>query len=150
MIFSARARFRIEIPMKKTLFYLLVAAVAFIEIGIFWLSVESASPLPSPAAILFGIALVCVARGYIGDVKEDERTEKINGITALRTLQIACIGLFLCALWIVNEALSKELNYHYWWVGLAGFRLMGLLCGIILLYVILSPYSDRKFGAARI
>jgi uncharacterized membrane protein len=150
MIFSARARFRYEIPMKINSFYLLVAAVAFIVAGIFWWSLESASPLPSLAAILFGIALVCVARRYIDEAVEDGCTEKINGITALRTSQIAGIGLFLYALWISVEAFSRELNYYYRWVGPAGFRLMGFLCGIILIYGILSLYSGRKSGAARI
>ena len=132
--------------MKKNSFYLLVAAVAFIEVGIFWWSVENASPLPSLAAILVGIVSIYIARRYIDEVVEDERTEKINGITALRTLQITWIGLFLYALWIVIEALNEEINYNRR-VGLIGFRLMALLCGMILLYVVLSLYYDRKFGA---
>ena len=93
--------------MKKNSFYLLAAAVAFIEVGIFWWSVETANPIPSLVAILFGIALVYVARMYIDEVIEDERTEKINGITALRTLQITWVGLFLYALWVVIEALKR-------------------------------------------
>ncbi|HTY14476.1 MAG TPA: DUF2178 domain-containing protein [Methanoregulaceae archaeon] len=133
--------------MKKNVFYLLIAAVAFIEVGIFWWSVETADPLPSLAAILFGIAFVYVSRMYIDEVVGDERTEKINGITALRTLQITWISLFLYALWVVIDALSGELNYNRR-LGLVGFRLMGLLCGIILLYVVLSLYYDRKFGAS--
>ena len=132
--------------MKKNFFYLLVAAIAFFEVGIFWWSVETADPLPSIAAILSGIAFICVARRYIDEVVGDERNEKINGITALRTLQITWIGLFLYALWIVIDALSGELNYNRR-IGLVGFRLMALLCGIILLYVVLSHYYNRKFGA---
>jgi uncharacterized membrane protein len=147
--FPVQDRLRHELPMKRNSFYVLVAAVAFIEVGIFWWSVETATPLASLAAILFGIALVYVARRYIDEVVEDERTEKINGITALRTLQITWIGLFLYALWIVIEALNEELNTYNRRAGLVGFRLMALLCGIILLYVILSLYYDRKFGATR-
>ena len=134
--------------MKKNSFYLLVAAVAFIEVGIFWWSVETANPIPSLVAILFGIAFVYIARRYIDEVMEDERTEKINGITALRTLQITWVGLFLYALWVVIEALSEELNYNRR-VGIVGFRLMALLCGIIVLYAILSLYYGRKFGASQ-
>lgn len=134
--------------MKKNSFYLLAAAVAFIEVGIFWWSVETANPIPSLVAILFGIALVYVARMYIDEVIEDERTEKINGITALRTLQITWVGLFLYALWVVIEALNEELNYNRR-VGIVGFRLMALLCGIIVLYAILSLYYGRKFGASQ-
>ncbi|HVP94312.1 MAG TPA: DUF2178 domain-containing protein [Methanoregulaceae archaeon] len=134
--------------MKKNSFYLLVAAVAFIEVGIFWWSVESASPLPSLVAVLFGIAFVYVARMYIDEVVIDERAEKIIGITSLRTLQITWIGLFLFALWVVIEALNEELNNYNRRVGIVGFRLMAILCGIILLYVILSLYYDRKFGAS--
>jgi len=134
--------------MKKNTFYLVAAVIAFIEVGIFWWSVETANPLPSLAAILIGIALVYVARMYIDEVIEDERTEKINGITALRTLQITWVALFLYALWVVIEALSEELNYNRR-VGIVGFRLMALLCGIIVLYVILSLYYGRKFGASQ-
>jgi uncharacterized membrane protein len=134
--------------MKKNAFYLLIAAVAFTEVGIFWWSVETADPLPSLIAILFGIAFVYVARKYIDEVVEDERTEKINGITALRTLQLTWVGLFLYALWVVIEALNEEINHYNRRVGIIGFRLMGLLCGIIILYVILSLYYDRKFGAS--
>jgi uncharacterized membrane protein len=50
-------------------------------------------------------------------------------------------------LWIVIEALNEEINYNRR-VGLIGFRLMALLCGMILLYVVLSLYYDRKFGAS--
>jgi uncharacterized membrane protein len=132
--------------MKKNSFYLLVAAIAFLEVGIFWWSVETADPLPSIAAILSGIAFVYVARRHIDEVVGDERTEKINGITAVRTLQITWVGLFLCALWVVIDALSGELSYNRR-LGLVGFRLMALLCGIILLYVVLSRYYDRKYGA---
>jgi uncharacterized membrane protein len=110
--------------------------------------VETRSPLPSLAAILFGIALGYVARMYIDEVLEDERTEKINGITALRTLQITWIVLFLYAMWVVIEALNEELNNYNRRIGLVRFRLMAFLCGIILLYVIQSLYYDRKFGAS--
>lgn len=134
--------------MKKNVFYLFIAAIAFIEVGIFWWSVETADPLPSLIAILFGIAIVYVARQYIDEVVEDERTQKITEITALRTLQLTWIGLFLYALWIIIEALSEEINHYNRTVGIVGFRLMALLCGIILLYVILSYYYDRKFGAS--
>jgi len=133
--------------MKKNSFYLLVAALAFIEVGIFWWSVETADPLPSLGAILLGILFVFAARRYIDEVVGDERTEKINGMTALRTLQITWIGMFLYALWVVIDALSGELIYNRS-LGLVGFRLMALLCGIILLYVVLSVYYDRKFGAS--
>ena len=133
--------------MKKNSFYLFVAALAFIEVGIFWWSVETADPLPSLAAILLGILFVFAARRYIDEVVRDERTEKINGMTALRTLQITWIGMFLYALWVIIDALSGELIYNRS-LGLVGFRLMALLCGIILLYVVLSVYYDRKFGAS--
>jgi uncharacterized membrane protein len=147
LVFSLPERPGHEIPMKKNSFYLLVAAVAFFEVGIFWWSVETADPLPSIAATLSGIAFVYIARRNIDEVAGDERSEKINGITAVRTLQITWIGLFLYALWVVIDALGGELNYNRR-IGLVGFRLMALLCGIILLFIVLSLYYDRKFGAS--
>ena len=93
--------------MKRNSFYLCVAAVAFFEVAIFWLSVELADPLPSVIAIVLGILGIYLAKMYIDEVIEDERTQKITEITALRTLQITWVGLFLFALWIIIDALGE-------------------------------------------
>ena len=136
-----------EVIMKRNSFYLCVAAVAFFEVAIFWLSVELADPLPSVIAIVLGILGIYLAKMYIHEVIEDERTEKITEITALRTLQITWIGLFLFALWIIIEALGDGVRHFNRQIGIFGFRLLILLCGIIVLYVILSLYYNKKYGA---
>jgi uncharacterized membrane protein len=133
--------------MKRNYFYLSVAAVAFFEVAIFWLSVEIADPLPSVIAIIIGILGIYLAKNNIDEVIEDERTKKITEITALRTLQITWIGLFLFAMWIIIEALGEGIRRFNRPLGIFGFRLLLLLCGIIVLYVILSLYYNRKYGA---
>jgi uncharacterized membrane protein len=136
-----------KVIMKRNSFYLCVAAVAFFEVAIFWLSVELSDPLPSIIAIVLGILGIYLAKMYIHEVIEDERTQKITEITALRTLQITWIGIFLFALWIIIEALGEEFRHFNRPLGIFGFRLLILLCGIIVLYVILSLYYNKKYGA---
>jgi len=133
--------------MKRNSFYLCVAAVAFFEVAIFWLSVEIADPLPSIIAIVLGILGLYLAKMYIDEVIEDERTQKITEITALRTLQITWVGLFLFALWIIIDALGEGIRRFNRPLGIFGFRLLVLLCAIIVLYVILSLYYSKKYGA---
>jgi uncharacterized membrane protein len=133
--------------MKRNSFYLCVAAVAFFEVAIFWLSVELADPLPSVIAIALGILGIYLAKMYVHEVIGDERTQKITEITALRTLQITWIGLFLFAMWIIIEALGEGIRRFNRQIGIFGFRLLILLCGIIVLYVILSLYYNKKYGA---
>jgi uncharacterized membrane protein len=133
--------------MKRNIFYLCVAAVAFIEVAIFWASVEIADPLPSVIAIILGIIGIYLARMHIDEVIEDERTRKVTEITALRTLQITWIGLFLFALWIIIDALGEEFRHFNRPTGILGFRLLIVLCGIIVLYVMLSFYYNKQYGA---
>jgi len=132
--------------MKRNLFFLCIAIVAFIEVGIFWVSVDIVDPLPSVIAIILGIIGIYLARMHIDEVIEDERTKKITEITALRTLQITWVGLFLLALWIIIEALGEGFRHYNRQIGIMGFRLLIVLCGIIALYVVLSLYYNRKFG----
>ena len=63
--------------MKRNYFFLCVAAVAFIEVAIFWVSVDIVDPLPSVIAIILGIIAIYLARMYVDEVIEDERTRKI-------------------------------------------------------------------------
>lgn len=133
--------------MKRNYFYLCIAAVAFIEVAIFWVSVDIHDPLPTVLAIILGIIGIYVARKYVDEVIEDERTRKITEITALRTLQITWVALFLYALWIIIEALGVDFRHFNRPLGILGFRLLAILSGIIVLYVALSLYYNKKYGA---
>jgi uncharacterized membrane protein len=133
--------------MKRNYFYLCVAAVAFIEVAIFWMSVDIVDPLPSVIAIILGIIGIYFVRTQVDDVIQDERIQKITEITALRTLQISWVGLFLFALWIIIDALGEEFRHFNRLTGILGFRLLAILCGIIVLYVALSLYYNKKYGA---
>ncbi len=104
-------------------------------------------PLPSVLAIILGILGIYFARMHIDEVIKDKRTQKITEITALRTLQISWVGLFLFALWMIIEALGEEFRHFNRILGVFGFRLLGILCGIIVLYVLLSLYYNKKYGA---
>ncbi len=132
--------------MKRNYFYLFVAAVAFIEVVIFSVSVDIVDPLPSVLAIILGILGIYFVRMHLDEVIEDERTQKITEITALRTLQISWVGLFLFALWIIIEALGEEFRHFNRPLGIFGFRLLAILAGIIVLYVALSIYYNKKYG----
>jgi len=133
--------------MKRNYFYLCVAAVAFIEVALFWVSVDIVDPLPSVIAIILGIIAIYLARMHVDEVIDDERTRKITEITALRTLQITWVGLFLFALWIIIDALGEEFRHFNRPTGILGFRLLVVLCGIIVVYVLLSQYYNKKYGA---
>ena len=133
--------------MKRNYFFLLVAFLAFIEVAIFWISVDIVDPLPSIIAIIIGILIIYLARMHIDEVIQDERTWKNAEITSLRTLQITWVGLFLFALWIIIEALGEQFRHFNRTIGIFGFRLLAILCGIIVLYVVLSLYYNKKFGA---
>ncbi len=76
-------------------------------------------PLPSVLAIILGILGIYFARMHIDEVIKDKRTQKITEITALRTLQISWVGLFLFALWMIIEALGEEFrHFNRYWVSL--------------------------------
>jgi uncharacterized membrane protein len=133
--------------MKRIYFYICTAVVALIEVGIFWTSVEISDPVPCVVALFIGIAGLCLLKNYVDEITEDERTQKISQITALRTLQISWLFLFLFAVWIIIEALGEELRHYNRAIGIFGFRLLVILCGIIILYTILSICYNRKYGA---
>ncbi len=133
--------------MKRNTFYALIAAIVLIEAAIFWWSIEKGDPLPSVVAVGFGIAVVYLARMYVEEVIEDERTQKINEKTAFRTLQITWIALFIFGLWMVissmNEGLPPPVRFA---VGRSGLQLLTILAGMVVVYVFLSFYYAKKYG----
>ncbi|HVP93736.1 MAG TPA: DUF2178 domain-containing protein [Methanoregulaceae archaeon] len=133
--------------MKRVMYYFYIAIVAFIEVLVFAWSVEAGEPMPTIIAVVIGIAMLYIGRSYVDEVTGDERTQKINEITALRTLQITWVVLFLYALWVILEAFSMGINHYNRVIGAYGFRMMFFLCCIILVYVILSLYYNKKYGA---
>jgi uncharacterized membrane protein len=133
--------------MKRNTYYLAIALVAFIEVALFWWCVEIGDPLFCEIGIILGIVSLYLGRKYVDEVIEDERTRQVNGITAIRTLQISWIGLFLFTLWIIIDALSEWPSLYARRVGILGFRILFLLCAVIILYVALSFYYNKKYGA---
>jgi uncharacterized membrane protein len=133
--------------MKRVMYYLYAAMIAFIEVLVFAWSVETGDPGPTIIAVATGIALLYFGKSYVDEVTGDERTQKIDEITALRTLQITWVALLLYALWLIIEAFSEGPGHYNRVVGAYGFRMMFLLCCIILLYVVLSLYYNKKYGA---
>jgi len=133
--------------MKRNIYYLSIAIVSFIEVLIFGWSIEAGDPSPSVIALLIGIGALYIGKSYVDEVIEDERTQKVNEITALRTLQITWIALFLYAIWVIIEAFSEGVAGYNRRIGTVGIRLLFVLCSIILLYVVLSLYYNKKYGA---
>ena len=133
--------------MKRNTFYALIAAVVVLEAAIFWWAIETGNPLPSVVAVGLGIAVVYLARMYVEEVIEDERTQKINEKTAFRTLQITWIALFLFGLWMVIGSMSEGLPPPVRFVmGRNGVQLLIILAGMVVVYVLLSFYYAKKYG----
>ena len=132
--------------MKKIEFYTIIAVIAFIEVALFWLSVRIREPLPSILAVLFGIAVIYVAKMYVDEIIEDERTQAINEKTAIRTLQITWIALFVFSLWMIIEGIGNRVSLELRRLGQFGFGLLMVLCGMIVVYILLSFYYGKKYG----
>ncbi len=133
--------------MKRNIFYALVAAVVVIEAAVFWLAIEAGNPLPSVVAAGIGIAVIYLGRMYVEEVIDDERTQKINEKTALRTLQITWVALFLFGLWMVIDSMNVMLPppvRHA--VARNGVQILIILAGMVVVYVLLSFYYAKKYG----
>ena len=81
--------------MKRNVFYVLVGIIAFLEVSLLWMAIEVNNALLIQAGFVVGIILIYLARRTVTDVIEDERTILISQKSALRTLEIFWIVIFL-------------------------------------------------------
>ena len=148
--------------MKRNTFYLLAGIVALIEVGIFWFSVEAERPILIQVAFVLGVLLIYVARQWVDERIEDERTALITEKAALRTLEIFWVVFFAISLGSAVVAFSRPLGLRPPHPGppgtapldvlelpfIGGFALfqMALLCLMIFLYVGFRMYYARKYG----
>jgi uncharacterized membrane protein len=136
-----------EYLMKRTSFYALIAGIVAVEALVFWWALEIEDPLPSIIAVLLGLAVVYIGRMYVEEVIEDERTQKIEEKTAFRTLQITWIALFVFGLWMIINSTSDELQpLLRLIIRRNGFELIGIVAGMIIVYVLLLFYYGKKYG----
>ncbi|MDD1674415.1 MAG: DUF2178 domain-containing protein, partial [Methanomicrobiales archaeon] len=84
--------------MKRNTFYIVIGIVAFIEIAIFWFSIQLHNPLPIQLAFIAGIIFVYAVRRLVEEPIEDERTNLITQKAALRTLEIFWVIFFVVSL----------------------------------------------------
>jgi uncharacterized membrane protein len=134
------------VTMKKNVFYLIIIVIAAFEIIHFGWSIGTGRPLLFVAGLLLGIAVIYLARMYVDEVVEDERTQKIREKTALSTLQISGIALLALSLWMIIEGAGNRPNLELRRVGLFGLVLLLVDVGMIIVYILLSFYYRKQFG----
>ncbi|MDK2988519.1 MAG: hypothetical protein PWR16_48 [Methanoculleus sp.] len=132
--------------MKKITFYLMTGIIAALEIIYFGWSVGTGRPLPFTAGLLIGIAVIYIARLYIDDIVEDERTQRIRERTALGTLQISLIALLVFSLWMIIEGAGSQAHAEIRRLGLFGIALFLVDTGMIVVFILLSFYYRKQFG----
>lgn len=132
--------------MKKNVFYLLTGIIGVFEILLFRLSIGTGAPLPFIAGLLIGIAVIYIARMYVEDIEEDERTQRIRERTALGTLQISWIALLVFSLWMIIEGAGSRANPEIRRLGLFGIALFLVDASMIIVFILLSFYYKKQFG----
>lgn len=132
--------------MKRNVFYLLVATIAILEILLFGWALGTGRPFPFVAGLLLGIAVIYLARMYVDDLREDERTRKIREQTALTTLQISWIALLVFSLWMIIEGAGNRVNPELRRLGVFGIGLLMVNAGMIIVFILLSFYYRKQYG----
>jgi uncharacterized membrane protein len=142
--------------MKRNVFYVLVGIIALLEVSLLWLAIEADNALIIQVGFVVGIILVYLARRTVTEVIEDERTLLISQKSALRTLEIFWLVIFLLSLGSIVISFNRpflmivrgsrpppaELPSF----GIFGFVQLFLLVLIIFLYVGFRIYYARKYG----
>jgi uncharacterized membrane protein len=142
--------------MKRNVFYAFVGIIAFVEVSLLWLAIEVDNALLIQIGVVVGIILVYLARRTVTEVIEDERTILISQKSALKTLEIFWVVIFLLSLGSIvlsfnrpflviirgSPPPSTELPNF----GFFGFLQLFLLVLIIFLYVGFRIYYARKYG----
>lgn len=141
--------------MRKNTFYVIVGCIALILLGIFWYSVEIHTPPLIEIAFIIGIGIIYLARRYVTDMIEDERSIRITEQAMLRTFQIFwvvfcafSIGAVMQILYVpqVPKVLFLEKPPGILSPRMMGYVQLGLLCMMIFLYVGFRIYYARKYG----
>jgi uncharacterized membrane protein len=142
--------------MKRNVFYVLVGIIVFLEVSLLWLAIEVDNALIIQVGVIVGIILAYLARRTVTEVIEDERTILISQQSALRTLEIFWIVIFLMSLGSIVISFNRPFlviirgsppppaelpNFGYF-----GFAQLFLLVLIIFLYVGFRVYYARKYG----
>ncbi len=142
--------------MKRNVFYVLVGIIVFLEVSLLWLAIEVDNALIIQVGVIVGIVLAYLARRTVTEVIEDERTILISQKSALRTLEIFWIVIFLLSLGSIVLSFNRPFLViirgsppppvelpHF---GYFGFAQLFLLVLIIFLYVGFRVYYARKYG----
>jgi uncharacterized membrane protein len=143
--------------MKRNTFYLFIGIIAFIEIAIFWLSVQAHNPLPTQLSFVAGIVLAYGLRRYVEEPIEDERTNLITQKAALHTLEVFWVVFFVVSLGSAVIGFSRPLGIHpphppfpleadMAHIGFFGILQMGMLALMVFLYVGFRLYFARVYG----
>lgn len=137
--------------MKKSVFYFLTFAIILLEFVLFLWAVRLGTPLLSAASLVLGIAVIYIARMYVDEVIEDERTQKIREKTAVATLQIAGVALLVFSVWMIIEGASfrgpggfvpPEIRR----LGFFGVGLFLTDVAMVVVYLLLSFYYKKQYG----
>jgi len=132
--------------MKKNVFYLLIAIIAVLEVLLFVWAFRIRAPFPFVSGLLMGIAVIYIARMYVDDLMEDERTQKIREQTALTTLQVSWIALLAFSLWMIIEGAGNRANPELRRLGVFGIGLLLVNAGMIIVFILLSFYYRKQYG----
>jgi uncharacterized membrane protein len=138
--------------MKKAVFYFLTFAIILLEFVLFGWAIRMGTPLLSVAALVLGIAVIYIARMYVDEVIEDERTQKIREKTAVTTLQITWVALLVFSVWMIIEGAAfrgpggfpvpPEIRR----LGIFGFGLLLTDVAMVVAFVLLSFYYRKQYG----
>jgi uncharacterized membrane protein len=132
--------------MKKNLFYLLTLLIVFLELLLFLWSVRVGNPLPSVASLVLGISVIYLARMYVDEVIEDERTQKIREKTAVATLQITWVALLVFSVWMIIEGSGPRVNPDLRRLGFFGVGLLLTDIAMVVVFLLLSFYYRKQYG----
>jgi len=132
--------------MKKYAFYLLIAFIAVVEFMFFLWALGTGRPFPFIIGLILGIAVLYIARLYVDEVMEDERSQKITQQTASTTLQISWIALLAFSLWMIIEGVGHPPSQELRRLGIFGLGLLLVNAGMIIVFILLSFYYRKQYG----
>ena len=132
--------------MKKAVFYFLTFAIILLEFVLFGWAVMIRAPLLSVASLVLGIAVIYIARMYVDEVIEDERTQKIQERTAMTTLQVTWVALLVFSVWMIIEGAGIRAPPEIRRLGVFGFGLLLTDIAMVVVFVLLSFYYRKQYG----